>query len=262
MEKNRINLKELSEILNNEVENGNGDAYLFIGEYYLSNNKWEETYIEDNQMKSKKLDTTYSIYTDDVIKEKIMALSYLHVQKLTDEENLELIKLREGKSKPKEGKKSSGRLGDIFNTYAFAADIVEPQLPRGTIVGRYGAPARNAEAEQAQERLDALFDYITYLKETIAPHPGGDAIINRLETLENNLCLDNLTVTADQSNILANQIDTIIQQEAIRVRAANINRRRATELTNLVNDIVEEREPVAIVEERPAPDLDESMWVF
>ena len=114
MGKNRINLKELSELLAKEVENGNGDAYLFVGEYYITKDNWTENYFEDNENKVKTLTTPYNIYIDTAVKEKIAALNYLHVQKLTEEENAELLKAK--KSDPKKKKRD-------YYTFAATTDI-------------------------------------------------------------------------------------------------------------------------------------------
>ena len=110
---NRIKLNELSELLNKEIENGNGDAYLFIGEYYLTKDKWIEG--------DKTLDTSFTVYTDEVLKEKIMALSYIHIQALTEQENKELIEIQKKQqnktSKKKKSMYTTGASYDRYSTY-------------------------------------------------------------------------------------------------------------------------------------------------
>jgi hypothetical protein len=93
---NRINLKELSDILLKEVEKGNGDAYLFVGEYYPT----KDVHPESENKES------FIVYTDTYNKEKVAALSYVHVQKLTDDENLELTKRLELDKKSNKYKKA------------------------------------------------------------------------------------------------------------------------------------------------------------
>ncbi len=101
---NRINLKELNELLTKEVQNGNGDAFMFVGEYYVTKDNYSEM-IEGIKIIDHK--SPYIVYVDNATKEKIMAINYQHVQKLTDEENAEIEKkMRE---KEKSGKKSKSK---------------------------------------------------------------------------------------------------------------------------------------------------------
>lgn len=111
---NRILLRELSELLAREVENGNGDAFVFVGEYYITKDKYTEVVPGLVSNTTKEYTTPYIIYNDDFTKEKVMAVTYQHVQKLTDEENAELerrMKEDEEKKYQKASKKSSAPRG-------------------------------------------------------------------------------------------------------------------------------------------------------
>lgn len=125
---NRISLKELSELLAKEVQNGNGDAFIFVGEYYITKDNYTEEIPQSYDVitgmvidNTKVHEFPYIIYKDNITKEKIMATNYQHVQKLTEEENAELERQLKSdefnkKSYGSKSKKSSNRYGSTYTT--------------------------------------------------------------------------------------------------------------------------------------------------
>jgi len=212
MVKNRIKVKEFSELLAKEVENGNGDAFMFVGEYYITNNNWSEERTDINGIKKITENTTpYNIYMDNTIKEKIMALSYIHVQKLTDEENAELMKQLEEKDKKSKAKSKSysyeyrpygtDRYGTAYGAdryddmYAPRVGIREEEVnvanadngnPYEFLVPNQAQDINQPIAPAAQVVEPALIDMLEPVMEEqpVAPRSG---MFNRTATLLNEL---------------------------------------------------------------------------
>ena len=141
---------------------------------------------------------------------------------------MELIKLKDKKSKTGDKKKSSSRLNELIRDYNFdyndftnnGAGLGNIQAPRPGHI----TPQQAAEQRAQQETVNAMFDYIQYLMDTITPH-NSPLIMNRLETLENNLCVDNIAATTTEVEVIAEQIDNIVHQaaqETARVEAARV----------------------------------------
>ena len=163
---NRITLKELSELLASEVENGNGDAYIFVGEYYITKDKYIEQISNDFGKSSKTHDNPFIMYMDSFTKEKIMAMNYQHVQKLTDEENIELekqIKAEENKKMLKSKKSvpsytANNRYGTInvepafYGNYGFDRQEVRDE----PIVDRHEVPIEAPVNEVNEMRDDVV----------------------------------------------------------------------------------------------------------
>lgn len=170
---NRISLRELSELLAKEVQNGNGDAFVFVGEYYVVKDNYTEVISGLVANTTKEYESPYIIYNDGVTKEKIMAINYQHVQKLTDEENAELEKrLKEDDEKKYyKAKKSSAPRGytiDANQYYAggFGNARVEAQDEAEQPVIRDGVVRGEVRNEQpvdveraARVTRDALREY-------------------------------------------------------------------------------------------------------
>jgi hypothetical protein len=172
---NRIKLKELSELMAKEVQNGNGDAYVFVGEYYVTSDNYVEkipsvthqadgTIVTNTEIKDNGV--PYIIYKDETVKEKVMAMTYTHVQKLTDEENIEYEKLLRAEEEKKMGLKSKKSSSSGYTRYGIN------DYGNNNIYGGYERRAVNEDANMEAP--------------VAAPAPAAQGAIDAYQELLNN----------------------------------------------------------------------------
>lgn len=149
---NRISLKELSDLLALEVKNGNGDAFVFVGEYYITKDNYKENLKGIASNYDKEHAGPYIVYNDELTKEKILAINYQHVQTLTDEENAELEKLlrQEEEKKFKSSKKSSSR--GYYTEFRYNADRGEIREERAPEVNPFTFEVRADVFNEQQDQ--------------------------------------------------------------------------------------------------------------